>query len=65
MRLAKGFFLPLIAVEMRSQFCRLASGGRRPQVLWDAFCERRRRKEAKEEAKEEKEEEDEEERPAG
>ena len=32
MRLAKGFFLPLIAAEMRSKFCRPASGGRPPDV---------------------------------
>ena len=32
MRLAKGFFLPLIAAGMRSKFCRPASGGRRPDV---------------------------------
>ena len=48
MRLAKGFFLPLIAAEMRSKFCRPASGGRRAdvrqtsgrrraKVLWKVF----------------------------
>ena len=43
MRLAKGFFLPLIAAGMRSKFCRPASpagsGGVRTEVLQDAFYE--------------------------
>ena len=39
MRLAKGFFLPLIAAEMRSKFCRPASGRLGAEVLRDAFCQ--------------------------
>ena len=49
MRLAKGFFLPLIAAGMRSKFCRSASNGIPtillrvpaipPEVLRYTFCE--------------------------
>ena len=40
MRLAKGFFLPLIAAEMGLDFCRPASGGR-PVDVGRRFSERR------------------------